>query len=145
MCARLFCPQADAGAQHNQHPSNSPHHVPAATSGTKVHWFPLPCDCSSEELCPDSGLPHSRTGNLQESHKQGHRSTNTICSHGTTGPSEPQKAHTLLEGPTCRIPSPRHLLGMTHLSHISQRFRYTQMGGVEAPTKPLKDSCRSYS
>lgn len=98
-----------------------------------------------QELCPDSGLPHSRTCNLQDSHKQGHRSTNTICTHGTTGPSEPQKAHTLLEGPTCRIPSPRHLLGMTHLSHISQWFRYTQMGGVEVPTKPLKDSCRSYS
>lgn len=68
-----------------------------------------------------------------------------ICTHGTTGPSEPQKAHTISRSYVQNLITQAPARSDTLKSHISQRFCYTQMGGVEVPTKPLKDSCRSYS
>lgn len=47
--------------------------------------------------------------------QKGHGPTNNICTHSITVLNEPQKAHILLQGPMCAIPSPRHLLGMAHL------------------------------
>lgn len=140
MCTSILPTEAYTGAQHKQLAHHAPS-CPAATSRTKVHWF----HCLVTDQQRNYVLTLSGAGDLQDSHKQGHRPTDDIPTHSSTVRCEPHSPHTLLQGPVCTILSPKHLLVMAaHLvtpdPTVAQFHTQVRGGGVEvtAPIKPLQ-------